>query len=248
MDEIITTDRYRRHFPDIYFKTDQVHWRKHPPQANMPLMLTGHSDYGVTDELADLYSPGIWFTVNKQTERRNVFALPLGITNDTKESHLHPIYGNLECMELVMREDVPRANLVYLNFNIATYPAERARVWNLFKDEPWVTVGSIENTIPGRTKFLREIKAHAFVLCPRGNGLDTHRLWETLYMGSIPIVKRDVGNREFEDMPICFIDEWEQVTESFLKEEAERLKQPCFSLEKLKMSYWVNRISSLRTT
>lgn len=248
MDEIITTDRYRQHFPDIYFKTNQVHWRLSPPQPNMPLMLTGHSDYGVTDELVDLYHPGIWFTVNKQTERRNVFALPLGITNDTLESHRHPVYGNLECMALVMREDVPRANLVYLNFDIATYPAERTNVWNLFKDEPWVTVGSIEITIPGRTKFLREIKAHAFVLCPRGNGLDTHRLWETLYMGSIPIVKRDVGNREFEDMPICFIDEWEQVTESFLKEEAERLKQPCFSLEKLKMSYWVNRISSLRTT
>ena len=214
----------------------------------MPLMLTGHSDYGVTDALADLYNPGIWFTVNKQTERRNVFALPLGITNDTLESRLHPVYGNLECMALVMREDVPRAGLVYMNFNLATYPAERSYVWNLFKDKPWVTVGSIENTIPGRTKFLREIKAHAFVLCPRGNGLDTHRLWETLYMGSIPIVKRDVGNREFEDMPICFIDEWEQVTEEFLKEEAERLKQPCFSLEKLKMSYWVNRISSLRTT
>jgi hypothetical protein len=135
-----------------------------------------------------------------------------------------------------------------MNFNISTFPVERTHVWNLFKDKPWVTRGSIENTIAGRTKFLREIKAHAFVLCPRGNGLDTHRLWETLYMGSIPIVKRDVGNREFEDMPICFVDDWEQVTEAFLASEEIRLKQPGFSLEKLKMSYWVNRISSLRTT
>lgn len=248
MDDIITTDRYRQYFRDIYFKTDEVYWRRQPPKASLPMLITGHSDYGVTDALVDLYNPGIWFTVNKQTARANVFALPLGITNDTMESSLHPVYGNLECMALVMREEVPRAGLVYMNFNISTFPVERTHVWNLFKDEPWVTTGSIENTIAGRTRFLREIKAHAFVLCPRGNGLDTHRLWETLYMGSIPIVKRDVGNREFEDMPICFVDDWAQVTEAFLASEEVRLKQPCFSLEKLKMSYWVNRISSLRTT
>ena len=191
-----------------------------------------------------MYRPGVWFTVNKQTERANVFSLPLGITNDTQESHLHPIYGNLECMALVMQETVHRTNLVYMNFNIDTFPVERRPVWELFKERPWVTVGSIENTIAGRTRFLREIKAHAFVLCPRGNGLDTHRLWETLYMGSIPILKRDVGNREFEDMPICFVDDWAQVTEDFLKGEEIRLKQPGFSLEKLKLSYWVKRISS----
>jgi len=27
-----------------------------------------------------------------------------------------------------------------------------------------------------------------FVACPRGNGMDTHRFWETLYRGSIPVV------------------------------------------------------------
>ena len=248
MDDIITTDRYRQYFRDVYFKTDEVYWRRHPPKPNMPMLITGHSDYGVTDSMVDLYNPGIWFTVNKQTARANVFALPLGITNDTMESSLHPVYGNLECMARVMREEVPRAGLVYMNFNISTFPVERTQVWNLFKDQPWVTTGGIENTIAGRTKFLREIKAHAFVLCPRGNGLDTHRLWETLYMGSIPIVKRDVGNKEFEDMPICFVDDWAQVTEAFLASEEVRLKQPGFSLEKLKMSYWVNRISSLRTT
>lgn len=246
--EIITTDRYRHAFPDLYFKTDEVYWRRHPPRPNLPILITGHSDYGVTDELVDLYKPRVWFTVNKQTDRPNVFALPIGITNDTTESVLHPVYGNLECMAQVMGEEVPRVNLAYMNFDIKTYPEERSWVWNHFKGKPWVSTGTIEPTIEGRTKFLREMKAHAFVICPRGNGLDTHRLWETLYMGSIPIVKRDKGNLEFQDMPICFVEGWEQVTEEFLKREEVRLRQPIFSLEKLKMSYWVNRISSLRTT
>ncbi len=29
---------------------------------------------------------------------------------------------------------------------------------------------------------------YLFVACPRGNGLDTHRFWETLYRGYIPVV------------------------------------------------------------
>lgn len=104
---------------------------------------------------------------------------------------------------------------VYMNFNISTYPIERQHVWNLFSDKPWVKIGSIENTLEGRINFLREIKSSWFVLCPRGNGLDTHRLWETLYMGSIPIVKRDIGYDDFSDLPICFIDHWKEVNPDF---------------------------------
>ena len=35
--------------------------------------------------------------------------------------------------------------------------------------------------------FLRAMAGHAFVLAPHGHGLDTHRLWEALYMGCVPI-------------------------------------------------------------
>ncbi len=241
MDEIITTDRYRAAFPNLYFKTDAFYWRQHP-RNHFPLLITGHSDYGITDSLVDFYNPGVWFTVNKENERANVVSLPLGITNNTLESPLHPVYGNLDCMAQVMAETVAPTNLVYLNFNVRTFPSERIPVWTLFSQKPWVTVGSIENTIAGRTQFLRDIKAHAFVLCPRGNGVDTHRLWETLYMGSIPILRRHAAYREFEDMPICFVDEWEEVTEDFLKNEERRIRHGRFSLEKLKLSYWVNRI------
>ena len=38
-------------------------------------------------------------------------------------------------------------------------------------------------------------------------------------MGSIPIVKRDIAMQEFEDLPICFVDQWETVTPDFLNNE-----------------------------
>jgi tRNA A37 threonylcarbamoyladenosine synthetase subunit TsaC/SUA5/YrdC len=167
-----------------------------------------------------------------------------GITNNTFESDVHPIYGNLDCMIQVMNENIEKTKLVYMNFNINTYPIERQYVFNLFHNKSWVSVGSIENTLEGRTQFLREIKSHDFVLCPRGNGLDTHRLWETLYMGSIPIVKRDIGNKEFEDLPICFIDHWEQINPEFLEKEKQRIQNNSWNMDRLKISYWIDKIQN----
>ena len=254
-DDIICTDKYLEKFQNCYYKTDVIcskqpmKWRGrviYPPKNKLEMIISGHSDYPITDEIVDYYQPKIWFTINKQTARKNVFSLPLGITNNTNESILHPIYGNVDCMISVMKEKINNKNLVYMNINISTYPVERQVVWNLLKDKDWVTIGTIENTIQGRTQFLRDIKAHSFVVCPRGNGLDTHRLWETLYMGSIPIVKKDIGYADFEDLPICFVNDWKEVTREWLESEKKRMMNKEWNMDKLKISYWIDKINNMK--
>jgi hypothetical protein len=79
-------------------------------------------------------------------------------------------------------------------------------------------------------------------LCPRGNGIDTHRLWETLYMGSIPIVIRHQAFDEFHDLPILFINEWTDVTETFFRTEYMRITNASWNLEKLKFGYWEQKL------
>jgi hypothetical protein len=37
-------------------------------------------------------------------------------------------------------------------------------------------------------QYLEQLAEHRFCLCVRGNGLDTHRFWESLYLKVIPIV------------------------------------------------------------
>lgn len=252
-DDIITTDKYYNNFKNKYFKTDIIHknnkinWRGiyvAPPTKNMDVIISGHSDLGIHDSHVELYSPKIWYTVNKQTKNSNVISIPLGITNYTNESKLHPIYGDLDSMIEVMSQPIEKSGLVYMNFTISTYPQERNHVWNLFKTKKWVTIGKNEATIAGRKKFLKDIKAHHFVLCPRGNGVDTHRLWETLYMGSIPIVRRNIAYEEFYDLPICFIDDWSEINEDFLEKEKTRINSNNYCLDKLKISYWVDRINT----
>jgi len=253
-DDIITTDKYLSlDCPDIaYIKIDTVKlsrpilWRgKVHTIRPAKTWVTGHGDYGVSVDVYDRYNSNCkrWFTVNKECEARNLFALPLGITNDCDDSPIHRIYGNTRIMCEAVNNPRTIKNTVYLNFSIRTYPVLRKHVYTLFHNQTWVTVGNPENTLEGRKRFLQEIRSHKFVLCPRGNGVDTHRLWETLYMGSIPIVERHLALKEFEDLPVCWVNKWEEVTPSFLESEYQRItSRTDWNLNKLKFSYWKDKL------
>ena len=98
------------------------------------MIISGHSDFPVTEQIVRRYPFAKWFGINKQTNR--IKGLPLGITNDTNESELHSIYGNVDTMVDVVSQPRNIENLVYMNFSIDTYPTEREKVWNMFKDKP----------------------------------------------------------------------------------------------------------------
>lgn len=251
-DDIITSDRILAAFPTNYHKMDVFYsggrpilWRgrsvRYPPQTET-LIVTGHSDFPIVDGLLDLYPRAVWWGTNVQTSRAH--GIPLGITNATTETERHPIYGNLESMVSVAQEPRVIRNLVYMNFVVETYPTERQRVWDRFSPVPWVTVGTPVPTQEGRETFLREIRNHSYVLCPRGNGVDTHRLWETLYMGSIPIVLWDSAHAGWTDLPILFVNSWDEVTEERLRAELPRFQTTQWNRQKLRVGYWINHIRS----
>ena len=82
------------------------------------------------------------------------------------------------------------------------------------------------------------LEEHSFVFCPEGNGPDTHRLWETLYLGKVPIVKTSSWNRNFRDLPIMFVnsllDAKKEIRNSFISRELTYE----FNTQKLNTSYW----------
>jgi hypothetical protein len=248
VDDVITTDRYLAAFPNIYVKTDvfyanEVTWRGKTytrPRTTSPYLITGHSDYAITDAHTAHYPDTVWFSVNASA--RQVHGLPLGITNNTTESESHRILGDLSLLYEAATRPCEPTSLVYMNFLLETYPAERKLVWDMFAECTWVTKGSYSSTVEGRRRFLADIRNHAFVLCPRGNGVDTVRLWETLYLGRIPIVKRDVVHKDWEDLPILFVDRWEDVTEELLRATQVAFATRTWAYEKLKIGYWIQKM------
>jgi hypothetical protein len=62
-----------------------------------------------------------------------------------------------------------------------------------------------------KPKQLTEIASrYKYVACPRGNGTDTHRFWEALYRGSIPVVKESAWSRSIAELglPLIQLSEW----------------------------------------
>jgi len=95
-----------------------------------------------------------------------------------------------------------------------------------------------------------ELQQHAFSLAPSGYGIDTHRCWEILQMGSIPIVlNSQLAQHLYIDYPIIIINKWEEVfqegsLQQFKKDRYGKDSNPFTDDVKYKMSnnYWIQKI------
>ena len=97
------------------------------------------------------------------------------------------------------------------------------------------------------TSWNNQLK-YVFCVSPHGNGYDCHRTWETLCLGSIPIVKAPMFHELFEGLPILNVNEWTDVTEELLKNTLASFKrrheQHGFNYDKLKLCFWVDNIKN----
>lgn len=183
-----------------------------------------------------------WFTQNVNIVHDRVESIPIGLENDRWFIGVDKKNKMLAKMQEEHKNIYQlTGNLVYMNFNVGTNAGKRAEPYNLLKDKSWVTVKMGENG-QDFDGYIDSVYNHKFVVCPEGNGMDTHRTWECLYMGTIPIEKRNLNNRFYTDLPICFVDDWGQVTENFLEDEYIRIKSLIWNHSKLGFEYWKNKI------
>ena len=64
-----------------------------------------------------------------------------------------------------------------------------------------------------KTEYLDYVSRSKFVLCPEGNGPDTHRVWESLLFESIPVMKKSKFTKILEksDIPILTLNDWAEI-------------------------------------
>jgi hypothetical protein len=94
--------------------------------------------------------------------------------------------------------------------------------------------------------YLEDLSESIFVVSPKGHGLDTHRTWEALLMGCIPIVPSSTLNPLYEDLPVIVINSWDEVTTEFLTACLDKLKSKTWCRNKLYAHYWFNKIQSIQ--
>lgn len=207
------------------------------PHIDHPFILISHNrDDAVPGDFASYLNDTkivAWFSTNIDYEHPKMHALPIGLAN-----RCWP-HGNIDIIKKCMQKQVKRSVLLCATFVEPTHTS-RQQIYAYFKkvsfcrffdQKPW-------------EKYLKDLNRSVFVLSPRGNGLDCHRTWEALYMGAIPIVPSTTINSLYDGLPVVVVDNWQTISEHFLKNKREEFNVKSFKYEKLFANYWFNLIDT----
>jgi len=215
-------------------------------------LIMGHSDR-ITRPIDVLYANLLGYrsisSSNLKSRSRSVNHLPLGVTNYTNESPHHAIFGNnqhfIEASKSVKFPKKYDGNIfanfsVYTNAKVRNYCARQ-----IVKGGHVLERSTFTNT--GRISYLANLRKYSFVACPEGNGPDTHRLWETLYMGGTPIVTKNSAIEPLvRDLPVLVIEDWKEIQDrAFMEQAWFQIRNMKLNYEKLHISYWLNEICDL---
>lgn len=104
--------------------------------------------------------------------------LPIGVENSMwKENGILDLYKKMSKMY-----NIEKNKNIYININENTFYYRKV-LMNIVKNK--------DLEISSKKKYgeyLEELSNHYFCFCSRGNGIDTHRFWEALYLGVIPVI------------------------------------------------------------
>jgi hypothetical protein len=199
-------------------------------------LITHNSDVPADQSLISLAGNQlqVWFARNNTFQDQRVVPIPIGLEN----MHLYNVGVPHEYTEL-RGYSGDRRNRILSGFTIATNPAERQKVFDMATAAPCV------EQLPARLSqpaYLRTLRTYKFLLSPPGNGMDSNRTWEAMYLGVVPIVKESVGMCAFErlGMPLWILRNWEELLalrEADLDAKYEELKGG-FDAPALFMDYW----------
>jgi inositol phosphorylceramide mannosyltransferase catalytic subunit len=204
------------------------------------ILLTHNSDKPISDKYNKYLEDNKllkWFAQNATYEHKKLIPIPIGLANG------YWPHGKIEHFNKYHDKIYEKKYLVYANFLIDTYPLERQRVYDLFVNKQFCYVTTMKKI----DSYLEEMAQAQFVLSPRGNGLDCHRTWEALLVGAIPILKKtELHNNLFQDLPVLLVSDWSEITEAFLHEQYNIMRQKKYDRKKLFIQYWIDTIKTVQ--
>jgi hypothetical protein len=183
------------------------------------IVMTHNGDTEFTNnELQYLNKVKHHYAQNCLVKHDKLTSLPIGIENRQWFDH------NL-IHDARIRTDIVKTKNVYFLFSLNTHPSRR-KCYKKLKDKlQW-------NNMVQKHEYFIELKRHKYAICPRGNGLDTHRLWECFYLDVIPIVIES-DFVKIVGLPMIILKSWDDFDESNLLTEFENISN-C----KITMSYY----------
>jgi len=179
------------------------HLFKHKPM-NKFILITFNSDKSFTYYHYSMIKPYVNKVYSMNNTVEQVKTLPIGFRDWPFETRTNII----KVGEMNLDKNI----LLYMNFVIVTNASKRNECFNVFKDLEWVT----KKTNVSVESFYTDLKQSKYSLSPEGTGIDCHRIYESLYYDTIPILKTSLMDKFYKTLPVIIVNSWEEVTEDFL--------------------------------
>lgn len=153
-----------------------------------------------------------WYSQNLMLDHPKTRLLPIGIAN-SQWSH-----GNLSllCEAINYINNNLKTNGIYFCCDINTNKTKRMECYlKLHKYIPFTNRLHESN-------YFNYLATFKFAICPEGNGIDTHRLWECFYLKVIPIVLENefiLLVKKTYNLPMIILKDWSDLILMTLKYE-----------------------------
>lgn len=199
-------------------------------------LITHQSDLRITKKL-HLSRPNCiskWYSINVDYNHEDLIPIPIGIANFHSKNLSETIFTEkVEINDFFADKD----KLLYVNFNPNTNFEHRKGLYEFFNNMSWVSSNS---TTLRHIEYKKSLSSHSFILAPWGNGIDTHRFWEALYSGSIPITKKHPMYEFFNSIPKILVSNYKEISDDFLDIELMKLQKKIdvFDLKECDFRYW----------
>jgi len=200
------------------------------------ILISHMSDKPITNKRFDMKPLCIkkWFAENAVYDHEDLIPIPLGLENHIGKSKGK--YTNHEWLDKNQHTlpELKKGTSLYCNWVDSTNAAGRKMVIKQLQETSFSLC--IESGLLYE-EYCMNMAQHRFVICPPGHGADTHRVWEALYFGCVPIV---IKNHIYDNynLPILQLESYKELTtemiEDFLKKD--------FNYKQLYMEYWEEKI------
>lgn len=205
-----------------------------------PILVAGNSDFEFreVDILPHNLFRGFFLQNSFISDNKRIFTLPIGVEN---------IKLGINGLPKNLKETIDwknRSNRILVGPFSPTH-IERETLLEKAKHDP-------ENfeLFSGKlspSQYARLMNRYRYVACPRGNGIDTHRFWETIYRGAIPVVLSSEWSKSLRILEIPFIEveNWNDAPNSVSDYEKTDAPIPSLKIETLWVPYWKKRFRNL---
>lgn len=168
---------------------------------NPYFLITHNSDENITDKYIQIaQDPKLvhWYAQNLLLAHPKASMLPIGMANS-----MWP-HGNLAALTQAVHSIKQKKQQVYFFFNVHTnYKARHDCYSKLVKN------GFMFGIQKPYAAYLEELATYDYAICPPGNGIDSHRIWECLYLNVCPVMLKDTFSLALsKHFPIFLVDEW----------------------------------------